>query len=119
MVLECAVVLVLAVGAVARVTRFLNSDVLAEGIRQRVDRWFPGEHVPNAGGGHPIHVPSWQSEFVQCPWCVSVWVSAPVTAAAWFASPALQAVAAWWFVGPALWLTISYVVALTAARLDN
>jgi hypothetical protein len=56
--------LVVAVLAVARITRFLTEDFLAVGYRRWVvNRW--GED-------------SKMSYLVHCPWCTSIWVAIPV-----------------------------------------
>jgi hypothetical protein len=89
----------LAFGVIARITRFLNSDTLAGGIRARVQaRWGDG---------------SIAADFVECPWCVSVWTSALVVPVAWLAGDSP------WFILPALVLSLSYAYSLLAQNADD
>jgi hypothetical protein len=92
-------VFLLALGAVARLTRLLNSDVLAAPFRTRVERRF--------GSGSRV------AYLMTCPWCASIWIAPPVVAAA----AALGGT--WWFTFPAACLTVSYVYGLTASLLDD
>lgn len=85
---------VLAVGAAARITRFVNADDLAGPIRNRWRAKF-GDHT-TAGG------------FISCPWCVGFWAAVPVVAAAGLFGDTP------FFWGPAGVLTVSYVVGLLA-----
>lgn len=86
--------LVLAVGAVARLTRLVVADQITAGARGRIQRRFDVEH----GIGY----------LVGCPWCVSIWVGAPTvaTAAVWGSET-------WWQAGAAL-LLASHMTGLAA-----
>lgn len=89
----------LALGAVARITRFVNADVLGGPLRAAVIRRFGPDSTP--------------VEFVGCPWCVSVWVAAPVAVLAWLFGHTAG------FVVPAAWLSLSYLYSIAAAWLDE
>lgn len=89
----------LALGLVLRVTRFLNSDVLFEPVRERIDHRF-GEASKIA-------------YLVSCPWCASIYVAAAVAPLAYYAGehPA--------FVIAAAMATFSYVTGLISINLDD
>lgn len=55
------IVLIVYTLAVARLTRFVNADVLTDGLRVAVARRY--------GTG------STASYFLSCPWCVSIWTA--------------------------------------------
>jgi hypothetical protein len=84
----------LALGAVARIVRFVTSDSLAAPFRDWAIRRF--------GTGRGARF----VELIHCPWCLSVWAAAVVVPAAYAAA------GAWWFVVPAAALSISYLVGL-------
>lgn len=88
----------LALGATTRLTRFLNSDVLAEPIRDAVYRRFGDD--------------SRLSYLISCPWCASIWIASVVMVTAWLAHGA-----AWWYLSAGA-LTASYLCGLAATRLD-
>ncbi|MSW50555.1 MAG: DUF1360 domain-containing protein [Actinobacteria bacterium] len=88
----------LALGAVARLTRLVNSDVLTQPFRDLVER--------RAGRASALDY------LVGCPWCLSIWLAPPVMTAAYLAPHA------WWFVIPAASLTASYLYALLAVNAD-
>lgn len=93
---EAAIVLLLAFGTVARVTRFITADTLAAPIRSWVVRRFGPESRP--------------ANLIECPWCASIWIAFPVAAIAyWHGHRA-------WFIVPALWLTLSYWYGWLAQR---
>lgn len=100
--------LVLAFLATVRVTRFLNSDALAEGIRIRVQSWFG--------------VDSPQAYLIECPWCASIWI-APLPAVLLVGLPlALMVGAPWWYAAAATVaaaLGCSWLTGIAASRLDN
>lgn len=107
---------------VARTTRFVNSDALAEPLRL----WADGIERPGTrfrglkraarrplraifGDNLPI--------LFTCPWCLSIWFALPV---------AIVVVAIsypyaddHWFAVLALWLGYSYVYGLAATNLDD
>jgi hypothetical protein len=92
-------VFLLALGLVLRVTRFLNSDVLFDPVRERIDQRF--------GEASKI------SYLVSCPWCASIYVAAAVMTAAYLAgeTPAFLVVA-----GAA---SASYLTGLISINLDD
>lgn len=60
----------LALGATARLTRFVNADFLSRGIRvAAIKKWGPDHDVPYGLG---------------CAFCMSIWIGAGVYAAAYF-----------------------------------
>lgn len=88
--------LALAVGATARVTRAITTDVVLARFRLWVERQR-GQH-------------SLAAYFVRCSWCVSAWVGAAVAPLAYgFGDEPV-------FVVPALALTLSYLTGLLAER---
>jgi hypothetical protein len=64
----------LVVGAVARLTRLVTKDTITAPARD----WI--EAKAKKAGGRKLW--SKLDDLVNCPWCVSVWVSAPVALAA-------------------------------------
>lgn len=64
-------VFLLALGATARITRFINADYLFRGVRAWAIRWT----------GDPDHDLPY---LLRCPWCASIWVAAGVSTLAWF-----------------------------------
>lgn len=68
---------------VARVTRLIVADTIVDGVRR--------------------HLVGWWGAWVSCPWCVSVWVAAPVVASA-----VMWGSQGWWR-GAALACGASYV----------
>lgn len=106
---------------VARATRFVNSDVLAEPIRQ----WADGIIAPGrfAWLRRLIRRPLYAvfgdelSILVTCPWCLSIYVAAPPAVIASYGFGNFTAGgSAWAFVG--LWLGYSYVYAVLAQIVD-
>jgi hypothetical protein len=89
---------VLVVGASARLTRLVTVDTIAGPFRA----WFIGRYGPD----------SKPATLVGCPWCIGFWLTTAVAALAWCAGDS------WWFVFPALVLTGSYLVGLLA-RIDH
>lgn len=97
-------VLVLAALATYRLTRLVTTDDLTEPMRHRVLVRFP----PRRGAleddlGRPIPgssrlVPSLPVTFVNCSWCVSVWIAGIVLVAVHFAGllPSWQLAAVAW-----------------------
>lgn len=70
-VIATAISLVVAALAVARITRFLVEDFLANGYRRWVvNKWGEDSKI---------------SYLVHCPWCTSIWVAVPImpVAALW------------------------------------
>ncbi len=92
-------VVALAIGAVARVTRFLVRDSLAAPIRNAYFRRV-GDHTLPA-------------QLLRCDWCLAVWIALPVTVAAGLFGETP------FFWGPALWLTISFVGAVASVWADQ
>lgn len=91
-------VFLLILGAVARVTRFLNSDVLAEPIRDAVTTKFGEDSKP--------------ATLIECPFCASIWIAAIITPLGYFLGHTP------FFVIPAVLLTVSYIYAITASWVD-
>lgn len=92
-------VVALAIGAVARVTRFFVRDTLAAPIRNAYFR--------------RVGDTSTAAQLLRCDWCLAVWIALPVTvAAALFGETP-------WFWGPALWLTTSFVAAAASLWADS
>lgn len=89
----------LTLGATLRIVRFVNSDYLAGGLRAWVIRRFGPD--------------SKTAYLSTCPWCLSLYAVVPVIAAAALLGSSL------WFVLPAAALSISYLVGITAAWLDQ
>lgn len=89
----------LALGAAARLTRLITDDRITAPLRALVIRARGPE--------------SELAYLVQCPWCLGLWMSGAVTAAAFLAHGAV------WFTAPALALTISYLYGIAANRLDG
>lgn len=92
-------VFLLALGLTLRVTRFLNSDVLAQPFRDWVDRRF--------GDASKI------AYLIACPWCASIYVAAAVMTIAYLygETPA--------FIITAAAATASYVTGLVSINLDD
>lgn len=92
-------VFLLALGAVIRVTRFLNSDALAEPLRDAAARRW-GDHSRIA-------------YLLGCPWCASIWIAPLIMYAAyrWGETP--------WFVVAAGSLAVSQVTGLVSLNLDE
>lgn len=88
---------ILVVLAVARITRLVNADAILNGPRSAIQR-TRFDHL---------------AYFVTCPWCVSIWVAAGVSTAAWYwrGQP--------WFQIVLLALAASYVTGLLASNLDE
>lgn len=58
-------IVVLALGAAARITRLINSDMITQPLRDLVAHLFGKDSTA-------LH-------FLECPWCVGFWVSAAIT----------------------------------------
>ena len=89
----------LAFGATARITRFVNDDYLAEPLRNWVFDRFGQE--------------SRLAYLATCPWCLSPWVAAAVVLAAYWLGDT------GWYIIPASILTISYGYGLLAQAADG
>lgn len=92
-------VVALAIGAVARVTRFVVRDQLAAPIRNSVGKRYGDRSI--------------QAYFARCDWCVAIWVALLVVLAAGLFGESA------WFWGPALWLTVSYCGAVASVWADK
>lgn len=93
-----ALIFLLSLGTVCRVTRFITKDALAAGFRSRIADRF-GED------SHPAYLAT-------CGWCVSIWVAGAVTVLAHWAGEET------WFQVGATALTLSYLTGLAANWLD-
>lgn len=115
---------------VARTTRFVNDDVLAEGLRNWGDGLQPAPSTSRVvrvrrwiGDGIrlvllKIFGPKHLSYLLTCPWCLSIWTGLPVAVAVvvgW--SPYGGWSAVWAIVG--LWMGYSYAYGLLAQNLDG
>jgi hypothetical protein len=93
-------VLVLYFLAVMRVTRLINFDTIMDWLHSWAgERFGPG---------------SWQAEFLQCPWCVGMWVGGLT---AWFPIKILIEIDGrllWWWMYPLIALAGSMVIGLFA-----
>lgn len=92
-------VFVLAAGATLRLTRLAAKDLIFEPLRLWVINRRPSE---------------WRIKLVTCQPCGSVWVAALVVTPA-----AVLFGDTWWFLAPALALTLSEIVVLVAINLDR
>lgn len=88
------VVLVLYALAVARLTRLINFDTIMD--------WLHNLVATRLGPG------SWQAEFIQCPWCIGMWLAWATT---WY--PILITGISFWLY-PIIALATSMVVGLMA-----
>jgi hypothetical protein len=60
----------LALGATARIVRFVNADYLFRGVRAgAIKRWGPDHDIPY---------------LLTCGWCASIWIAGAVYTVAWF-----------------------------------
>lgn len=116
----------LSVGAVARLTRFVTVDQLGD--------WLIVRPVKNWAHDHEGYEPEqwdeatqrwtnpigWRrkvAEGLECPHCLSMWLSAGVLGVAVVASRNRRTRAAWGFLAAAL--TASYAVGHVSARIDH
>lgn len=88
---------------VARVTRFLNSDYLAAGLRSWVMERF--------GDGKLYYLTT-------CPWCASIWVSLPVALVVALVFGSFSPFG-YVFAAAGLWLGYSYLHGLVTNTLDG
>jgi hypothetical protein len=107
---------------VARATRFVNSDVLAEGIRN----WADG--IESAGRFRPLRRALRRplvkifgrktGDLFTCPWCLSIYFSLPVAiiVATGFGHFSTGGT---WLAVVGLWFGYSYSYALVANNLDD
>lgn len=90
--------LFLAFGAIARLTRFVNSDTLFDRVRD----WLIEKSGPDSQFAY----------LLTCPWCASIWIALPVSACAFAFGDSV-----FWQI-PAFALTASYAYALLSTHLD-
>lgn len=83
---------------IARVTRFINADVLAEPLRDWVVRRYGADSRP--------------AYLMTCPWCASIWVAAVVVPLA------VRFGDRWWLRALGVGAAASYLYGLTAEHLD-
>lgn len=105
---------------VARTTRFVNSDVLAEPIRH----WAAGIEKPGRlrklkrAVRRPLRAVFGDELAILavCPWCLSIWFALPV---AWVVVSLAWTYPDGWFAVLGLWLGYSYLYGLAALNLDD
>jgi hypothetical protein len=97
-------VLAVLVLAVARLTRLLTTDQVTLPVRT----WVIRKHGEESAAAY----------FVFCPWCVSIWVSAPMTAIT-FAVPHWWNWTEWIWYGVLTFLAVSHATGLIASKLEN
>lgn len=92
-------IFLLALGATARITRFINADYLARHLRAGIIRRLGPDHDLAYG--------------ITCAWCLSIWVAGGVMTIAWFygSHPG--------FIIPTAALTASYLIGLATSILDT
>jgi hypothetical protein len=100
-------VALLALGSTARLTRLGATDDITFRLREWLSFWG-GVKEPEYR--RRARLASWLYRLISCPWCLSAWVAPPVVAAAWLWGDR------WFFVVPALALTVSYAVGYLASR---
>lgn len=110
--------MLLALGATARITRLIGQDSITFFFRD----WLAA-HSEDARDGRAsvkpgrITLREWIFTFVEdlvaCPWCLSVWVAAPVAVLAWLFG------GTGWFAVPALALTASHVTGLISTTKES
>ena len=107
---------------VARATRFVNSDVLAEPIRM----WADGIERPNErfrslkrGLRKPLRAVFGDELPIlfTCPWCLSIWLALPVAIVVVVLSYPYGSGA--WLAVLGLWLGYSWLYGLAANNLDD
>lgn len=92
-------VFLLALGATARLTRFVTDDYLA--------RYFRAWVIRKAGPQHDI------SYGIACPWCLGLWVAGAILPVAWWFGEHPG------FVIPAAALSVSWLYGIAASLLDG
>ena len=97
-------VLVVLILAVARLTRLITTDQITLPLRTFVIRKY-GEESKTA-------------YLIFCPWCVSIWVSAPLTAMT-FLVPHWWDWIEWTWYGVLTFLAVSHATGLIASKLEN
>lgn len=120
--------------AVARVTRLINADTILDPMRLAVgNRVLEARSVIQehrmTGLGDPHRVALWEGrlrrratffKFLQCPWCIGMWVAllttwAPMLLLGWFAWPWFHAALA--YLG--IVLAVSHLVGVAARFADT
>lgn len=108
-------VLVLALGATARLTRLVGRDSITFFFRD----WLAarGEDARDRRTGKGLRMKSvtervfaFVEDMVTCPWCLSIWMSAAVAVLAWHFGETV------WFVVPAMALTASHFTGLVMTK---
>jgi hypothetical protein len=106
---------------VARSTRFVNSDVLAEPIRMWADGIEkPGRlRKPKRWLRRPLYAVFGDelSILATCPWCLSIWFALPVAIVSVSISWPYDGDG--WYAVLGLWLGYSYLYGLAAINLDD
>lgn len=96
----------LAIGATARITRLIGRDSITFFFRD----WIAGhsDSTPKPGARRKFF--TFLEDLVNCPWCLSIWVSIPVAVAAWMWGDSV------WFTVPALALSASWIAGHIATK---
>lgn len=106
--------MLLAVGSSCRLTRLIGQDTITFAFRD----WLAGksENIKDMPCNRKPQG-CWRQNFfgfvedmVSCPWCLSIWMAAPVAVCAWFFGDT------GWFMVPALLLTASQVSGVVMTR---
>lgn len=97
----------LALGAILRLSRLVVDDDLTAPAREALHRRVHYIAAP----GH--RTATFVARLTACTWCVSIWISIGVTAAAYWAGDSP------WFRYPALVLTLSWFTGIIASWLDS
>lgn len=105
------VVVALAVGAAARLTRLVTQDSLLDVPRAHIEHWGnTRKHGEDYTDDLAENDPHWAAKLINCPWCIGFWINAAVLATAWWWGDRR-----WWRYTAGVWAT-SYA---TSAVVSN
>jgi hypothetical protein len=97
---------ILTIGATARLTRLIGKDSITFFFRD----WLAAMSQDPKDRSIRKTFFTFVEDMVACPWCLSIWVSAPVAVTAWLWGDTA------WFLVPALALTASHMSGLSAQK---